>query len=524
MKIITKEEAALLVKDNDTIAVSGFELACANEEVALALEERFIKTGSPQQLTVIHSSCWGNRQEKGMSHLSHKGLLKRWIGGIVKASSPQLSEMIQNNECEAYNFPQGVLAQLYREIAAKRPGLITKIGLETYIDPRQEGGKMNEATTEELVRIIDLLDEEWMFYPSLPLQIGLIRGTVADENGNVTLTKEGLHMEVLPIAQAVHNSGGKVIVQVERVVKNGTLHPKDVKVPGILVDYVVVSEPENHFQTGTTLFEPSFSGDIKLPLESVPKLLLDNRKVIARRAAMELKKGTVLNLGVGIPVNVSTVAAEENIDNQIILTTEAGTIGGIPAGLKDFGHAYNSEMIIDHHEQFDFYDGGGLDLSVLGLAEVDQFGNVNVSKLGNQVIGCGGFINISQTAKKLIFAGAFTAGGLKTEVADGRLTIIQEGKYKKFVESVTQITFNGSYSAKTNQEVLFVTERAVFTLENGKLILIEIAPGVDLKEHIIDQIEFDVCVSDELKEMPSELFMENWGKLAEIMEEDHGKN
>ncbi|MGG5370236.1 acyl CoA:acetate/3-ketoacid CoA transferase [Enterococcus sp. AZ196] len=524
MKIITKEEAALLIKDNDAIAISGFELACANEEVALALEERFIKTGSPQALTVIHSSCWGDRKEKGMSHLSHKGLLKRWIGGIVKASSPKLSEMIQANDCEAYNFPQGVLAQLYREIAAKRPGLITKIGLETYIDPRQEGGKMNEATTEDLVEIIQLLGEEWMFYPAFPLQVGLIRGTFADENGNVTLEKEGLHMEVLPIAQAVHNSGGKVIVQVERVVKNGTLHPKDVKVPGILVDYVVVSEPENHFQTGTTAYNPAFSGEVKIPLGSVPKLPLDNRKVIARRAAMELQKGTVLNLGVGIPVNVSIVAAEEAIDDQIILTTEAGTIGGIPAGLEDFGHAYNSEMIIDHHEQFDFYDGGGLDLSVLGLAEVDQMGNVNVSKLGSQVIGCGGFINISQTAKKLVFAGTFTAGGLKTVVENGRLTILQEGKHKKFVKAVNQITFNGHYATKTKQEVLFVTERAVFVLQDGQLILSEIAPGVDLKKDVLDQMDFEVQVSGALKEMPAELFMENWGQLAKLMEEDHGTN
>lgn len=519
MKIITREAAAALIKDNDTLAFSGFELACANEEVAIALEERFLETNSPQALTVIHSSCWGDRKEKGMSHLSHKQLLKRWIGGIVKASSPKLSEMIQNNECEAYNFPQGVLAQLYREIAAKRPGLITKIGLETYIDPRIEGGKMNEVTTEELIQIIELLDEEWMFYPAFPIDVGLIRGTYADENGNLTLGKEGLHMEVLPIAQAVHNSGGIVIAQVEKIVKNATLHPKDVVVPGILIDYLVISEPENHFQTGTTQFEPAFSGDVKIPLANVPNLALNERKVIARRAAMELEPKMILNLGVGIPVSVSTVAAEEGVSDQFILTTEAGTIGGIPAGLKDFGHAYNSEMIIDHHAQFDFYDGGGLDLSVLGLAEVDQLGNVNVSKLGNQVIGCGGFINISQTAKKLIFTGTFTAGGLKTELKDGKLLISAEGRNKKFVNKINQITFNGGFATKNKQEVLFVTERAVFKLENGELILTEIAPGIDLSRDVLDQMEFDVRVSSDLKEMPVEIFTEKWGKLAEIMEE-----
>lgn len=522
MKIITKAEAAQLIKDQSTLAFSGFELACANEEVAIGIEERFLATGSPQDLTVMHSSCWGDRQDKGMSHLSHEGLLKRWIGGIVKASSPKLSEMIQGNQCQAYNLPQGVLAQLYREIAAKRPGLITKVGLETYIDPRVEGGKMNEVTKEELVQVIQLLEEEWMFYPAFPIDVGLIRGTYADENGNLTLAKEGLQMEVLPIAQAAHNSGGIVIAQVERVVENGTLHPKDVVVPGILIDYVVVSEPENHFQTGTTQYEPAFNGDVKIPLAGVPTLPLDARKVIARRAAMELVPGTVLNLGVGIPVNVSTVTAEEGVSEKIILTTEAGTIGGVPAGLKDFGHAYNAEMLIDHHAQFDFYDGGGLDLSVLGLAEVDQFGNVNVSKLGNQVIGCGGFINISQTAKKIVFTGTFTAGGLKTEVADGKLTILNEGRNKKFVQAVNQITFNGGYATKSGQEVLFVTERAVFKLIDGKLVLTEIAPGVNLAEDVLAQMDFEVAIAADMKEMPRALFKEEWGGLAKIMEDNYG--
>ncbi|MGY3766601.1 acyl CoA:acetate/3-ketoacid CoA transferase [Vagococcus vulneris] len=517
MKVITREEAAMLIRDNDTIAASGFELACANEELAIGIEKRFLATGSPKNLTVVHSSCWGDRKDKGMSHLSYPGLLKRWIGGIVKASSPKLSDMIQNNQCEAYNFPQGVLAQLYREISAKRPGLITKVGTGTYVDPRVEGGKMNEVTTEDIIEVINLNNEEWMYYPSFPIQVGMIRGTYADENGNLTLSKEGLHMEVLPIAQAAHNSGGIVIAQVERVVKNGTLDPRDVHVPGIIVDYVIESEPENHFQTGTTQYEPAFSGEIKIPIDSIPKLPLDNRKIIARRAAMELEEGTVLNLGVGIPVNVSTVAAEEGVSDRIILTTESGAIGGVPAGLKDFGHAYNSEMIIDHQAQFDFYDGGGLDLSVLGLAQVDKHGNVNVSKLGNQVIGCGGFINISQTAKKLVFTGTFTAGGLETKIEDGQLIILNEGRNKKFVNQVNQITFNGEFSSKQNQEVIFVTERAVFKLISGELVLIEIAPGIDLQKDILDLMEFEVKISESLKKMSLGLFRENWDELAELM-------
>lgn len=523
MKIITAEQAARLIKSGDTVALSGFELACANEEVMIALEKQFLAENTPQNLTIMHASCLGDRKTKGMSHLSYPGLLKRWIGGIVMASSPKLSEMIQNDECEAYNLPQGVITQLYREIAAKRPGVITKVGLGTFVDPRVEGGKMSASTTEDMVKVLELDGQEWLYYPSFPIQVGLIRGTTIDEKGNLTLDKEGLHMEVLPIAQAVHNAGGIVIAQVEQIAKAGSLNPKAVRIPGILIDYAVVSKPENHFQTGTTYYNPAFSGEIKVPLDSVPTLPLDERKVIARRAAMELEPKTVLNLGVGIPVNVSIIAAEEGVTDQLILTTEAGSVGGVPAGLKDFGHAYNSEAIVEHHAQFDFYDGGGLDLSVLGLAEADQFGNVNVSKLGSRVIGCGGFINISQTAKKIIFTGTFTAGGLDVAIEDGKLTIKQEGKNKKFVANVNQITFSGQYAAKGAQKVMFVTERAVFELKNGKLCLIEIAPGIDLQKDILAQMAFTPEIATDLKIMPADIFKENWNKLSSIISKKQSK-
>ncbi len=517
MKVISAKEAAELIKENDAVAVSGFELACTNEEVLIALSKRFSQTHQPKNLTVIHSSCLGDRNLKGMSHLSHKGLLKRWIGGIVLASSPKLSKMIQQNECEAYNFPQGVLAQLYREIAAKRPGVITKVGLKTFVDPRVEGGKLNEVTTEDLVEVVELKGEEWLLYPTFPIQVALIRGTNIDEKGNLTLNKEGLYMEVLPIAQAVRNSGGIVIAQVENVVKAGSLDPKLVKVPGILVDYAVVSKPENHYQTGTTYYNPAFSGEVKVPVKSVPTVALDEKKVIARRAAMELAPDTVLNLGVGIPVMVSSVASEEEVADQFVLTTEAGAIGGVPAELKDFGHSYNVEALVDHQAQFDFYDGGGLDLSVLGLAEVDETGNVNVSKLGSRIIGCGGFINISQTAKKIVFTGTFTSGGLKTEIKDNQISILQEGRNRKFVKQVNQITFYGQGAAERNQEVIFVTERAVFKLEAGKLVLTELAPGIDFEKDIRPNMDFEVEISKELKEMPKELFQENWGELKSLI-------
>ncbi|ETT41370.1 MULTISPECIES: acyl CoA:acetate/3-ketoacid CoA transferase [unclassified Paenibacillus] len=515
-KVISAAKAAELIKDGDTVAASGFGLSCWAEEMGIAIEERFVQTGQPKNLTVMHASAVGNRRDKGMSHLGHEGLIKRWIGGIAIAS-PGLAKLIEEDKCEAYNLPQGVITQLYREIAAKRPGVITKVGMETFVDPRVEGGKMSPSTKEDIVKVIELEGEEWLFYKTFPIQIALIRGTVADENGNLTLEKEGLHMEVLPIAQAVRNSGGIVIAQVETVAKNGTLNPKDVKVPGILVDYLVVSTPENHYQTENTQYNPAFSGHVKVPVDSIEILPLDERKIISRRTAVELQPNTILNLGVGIPVNVANIAAEEGVDDQLILTTEAGSIGGVPAGLKDFGHAYNSEAIVDHDAQFDFYDGGGIDLSVLGLAQTDESGNVNVSKFGTRVAGCGGFINISQAAKKLVFAGTFTAGGLQIKVENGKLHIIQEGKAKKFISKVQQITFSGSYAAKVQQPVVYVTERAVFELLNGKMTLTEIAPGIDLQTEILDQMDFKPVISPDLKEMDAAMFQENWGMLKSII-------
>lgn len=515
-KVISAAQAAELIKDGDTVAASGFGLSCWAEEMGIAIEERFLQTGHPQNLTVMHASAVGNRRDKGMSHFGHEGLVKRWIGGIAIAS-PGMAKLIEEDKCEAYNLPQGVITQLFREIAAKRPGVITKVGMETFVDPRLEGGKMSPRTKEELVKVIELEGEEWLFYKSFPIQVALIRGTVADENGNLTLEKEGLHMEVLPIAQAVRNSGGIVIAQVETIAKNGTLSPKDIKVPGILIDHLVVSKPENHFQTENTYYNPAFSGHVKVPLGAIESIPLDERKIISRRSAAELVPNTILNLGVGIPVCVGTIAAEEGVSDQLILTTEAGSIGGVPAGLKDFGHAYNSEAIVDHDAQFDFYDGGGIDLSVLGLAQTDEFGNVNVSKFGTRVAGCGGFINISQAAKKLVFAGTFTAGGLEIKVEDGKLHIVTEGKAKKFIKKVQQVTFSGSYASKVNQPVIYVTERAVFELIEGKMTLTEIAPGVDLQTHILDQMEFEPVISPNLKEMDSAMFQENWGKLKSII-------
>ncbi len=514
--VITAAEAAMLIHDGDTVALSGFGMACVNEEVLASVEQRFLAGEGPHDLTVMHATAVGNRREKGMSHWGHEGLIKRWIGGIAIAS-PAMATLISEDKCEAYNLPQGVICQLYREIAAKRPGLVTKVGLGTFVDPRVEGARMSASTTEDYVRLLELGGEEWLFYPSFPIQVALIRGTVADERGNLTLDHEGLKMEVLPIAQAVRNSGGIVIAQVESIAAAGTLDPNLVKVPGILVDYLVVSTPENHFQTENTYYNPSFSGQLRVPLSGVEGIPLSERKVIARRCAMELQPGAVLNLGVGIPCDVGTIVAEEGMSEQILLTTEAGAIGGVPAGLKDFGHAYNPEALVDMHAQFDFYDGGGLDCAVLGLAQTDAHGNVNVSKFGTRVAGCGGFINICQSAKTLLFAGTFTAGGLEVEVVDGGLRIVTEGKARKFLADVQQITFSGPYSRERAQRVLYVTERCVFELVDGVMTLIEIAPGIDLQTQILDQMDFTPAIAPELKEMPAGLFRETWGELASLL-------
>jgi propionate CoA-transferase len=507
--IITAEEAATLIHDGDTVALSGFGLACVNEETMIAVEQRFLAQATPRNLTVVHATALGDRRTKGLSHWGHEGLIKRWIGGVM-ISSPRFAKLIENDKCEAYNLPQGVITQLFREIAAGRPGVVTRIGLGTFVDPRVEGGRMSPSTVEQLVQVVELGGKEWLFYPSFPLNVGLLRGTTADKNGNLTLTKEGVKSEVLPIAQAVHNSGGIVIAQVESIVESGTLDPNDVKVPGILVDYLVVSKPENHFQTENTQYNPSFSGQRRVPVDRIPSIELDERKVIARRCAAELTPGAVVNLGVGIPADVGSVLAEEGKSGRFVLTTEAGGIGGVPAGMKDFPHVYNPEAMMDHHAQFDFYDGGGLDVTVLGMAQLDAAGNVNVSKFGKRVVGCGGFVNISQSAKKVVFAGTFTSG-LEVAVAEGRLRITTEGGERKLRRRVDQITFSGAFVARSRQTVLYVTERAVFELRDGVVTLTEIAPGIDLERDVLGQMDFKPAIAADLATMDAGLFRERWG-------------
>lgn len=524
VKFITAKEAAELIPDGATVGVAGMGLSGWAEEIAVAIADRYKETGHPCGLTMKQGSAMGDWKERGMTRLGIEGLVTHWSAAHI-GSAFAMNDLVRANQMACHCLPQGVIVNLWREIAAHRPGLITKVGLGTYVDPRIEGGKMNEVTTEDLVEVIELNGEEYLFYKSFKLDVAMLRGTTADENGNISFEKEGPINEGYAVAEAAKNSGGIVIVQVEYAAQKGTLNPKDVKIPGALVDYVVVATDKNAcWQTEGTYYEPAFSGQIKKPLNAIPSQPLSPRKVVARRCAAELRKGNIVNLGVGIPSETAGIVSEEGHIDEICLTTESGSFGGVPAPLPNFGSAYNAEANVDHGSMFDFYDGGGCDVAVLGLAQADEAGNINVSKFmvadkknpGKKMArltGPGGFINISQSSKKVVFAGMFS-DKCSQEIIDGKLVIHEEGKGRKFLKNVDQITFSGKYAAIAGQEVLYVTERCVFKLIGGKMTVIEIAPGVDLQKNIIDQMDFVPEVAKDLKVMDERMFREQWGGLS----------
>lgn len=499
--IITAEAAAALVKDGDTFTTSGFVASCIPEALNKALEKRFLETGHPRDITYIYAGSQGNRDGRGAERFARKGFLKRFIAGHW-ATVPAMASMALHNEIEAYNVSQGALVHLFREIAAHKPGVITPVGLGTFIDPRNGGGKVNEVTTEDIVELVTLKGKDYLFYPAFPIHVAFLRGTYADERGNVTMEKEIASLESTSVAQAVKNSGGIVVVQVESVVRAGTLDPRLVKIPGIYVDYVVVAAPEDHEQSLGCAYDPTLSGERRAPTVSTEPLPLDAKKVIGRRGALELEQDVVVNLGVGAPEYVASVASEEGIGDRMTLTVEGGPVGGIPQGGPRFGSSVNAEAILDQGYQFDFYDGGGLDLAYLGMAECDPMGNINVSRFGPRIAGCGGFINITQNAGKVFFCGTFTAGGLKVRIADGRVIIDQEGTQKKFIRQVEQITFSGDIAITRGQPILYITERCVFELCKDGLHLTEIAPGIDLQTHILDQMEFEPKIDRKNGEIP----------------------
>lgn len=538
-KFITAAEAAKLIPDGATVGLAGMGLSGWAEEVACAIRDSFRETGHPCNLNLKQGSAMGDwgygnnfigwdrsrrpdgpdkeHGNRGATRFGEAGpgLIAKWTSAHI-GSAFTLCEQARQNQLESYCLPQGVIINLWREIGAGRPGLITKTGLGTFVDPRIEGGRMNAAAKDELVKVVNFEGEEYLFYPSFKCDVALLRGTIADENGNISFAHESVINEGFAVANAVKHSGGIVIVQVEYLAKKETLNPKDIKIPGNLVDYVVQArDPMSCWQAEGDYWEPAFSGQIRKPLTAIAPLPFDERKVICRRVAMELRKGDIVNLGVGMPADVSKVVNEEGLIDQVTMSTESGMVGGVPSALPSFGSAYNPEAIITPNEMFDFISGGGLSLTCLGIGEVDADGNNNVSRMGKRLTGPGGFIDITASTPKVIFAGTLM-GKAKLQVGDGKLTVLEEGTIRKFVQKVGQITFAGQY-APEHQEVLYVTERAVFKLIDHKLTLIEIAPGIDLEKDVLAAMDFRPAISPDLKIMDPGIFRPVWGGLGQYL-------
>lgn len=506
---MSASEAVSLINDQDTICTVGMTLVGACETILKQVEKGFLETGHPQNLTLVHSAGQSNRKD-GIQHFAHEGLVTRIIGSHW-GLQPRWMKMITNNQVDAYCLPQGQIAQLYRSMACGLPGKMSKIGLGTFVDPRIEGGKMNERTKklDDIVDILKYKDEEYMFYNQIPINVCIIRGTVCDEMGNLTTDEEAMKLEILPAVMATKRYGGIVIAQVKRVAETGSLNPKSITVPGVFIDGIVICDnpQEDHRQTSSWYFDPSYSGQLRVPQGEIEPLPFSERKLIGRRATMELYENCVINLGTGIPNDViGKICNEENVSNNIMITVESGIYGGIQAGGIDFGIGQNLYAMITHTEQMDYYNGAGVDITYMGYGELDGDGNINATKMGPRCTGAGGFIDITQNAKESVFCGTFTASGAEYKFENQKLIIVKEGKIRKMVSKVAQISFNGKISRAKKQLVVIVTERAVFKLIPEGVMLIEIAPGIDLQTQVLDLMDFKPIISKDLKIMDVSLF------------------
>ncbi len=516
-KFVTAEEAVAFVKDNDTVVFGGFCTYGTTEELTEALADRYERTGHPKNIDIISGITPGDKSESneprqgyniGLNLLKAEGLIGGATVGLADARA--IGYKINENKIAGYLMPMGILVNLFRATAGGAPGILTKVGLGTFCDPRQDGCCGNEMARQRgsVVELMEIDGEEYLFYKTYKPDVCFIRGTYADEDGNISMDHEVIIGAEFDMAAATHNKGGIVIVQVDKMVQRGSIHPKNVRIHGLLVDYVVVAQkPENTWQSFLSpVYRPELASEIKTVIGKRAPMKLDIRKVIARRSTMELELGTITNFGVGMPAGVASVAAEENILDTFVTTVEAGAIGGVVQDGLAFPAVENPEAIYSQPDITNMYDGGLLDMTFLGTAEIDPAGNVNVSRFGGRNSGPGGFIDISQNSKKVIFMGSFTAGKGDIEVADGALKIKSDAPGIKFVKTVQQITFSGRYAVKNGQEVVYVTERAVFKLTPEGLMLMEIAPGVDLQKDILDKMEFEPVISKDLKEMDHRIF------------------
>ena len=507
VQFVNANQAAGMIKDGSTVGLIGggsglVEATLLHENI----EKRFLDTGSPKGLTCIHALGIGDRENRGMNRFAHKGMVRRVIGGHW-VWSPKMQQLARENDIEAYVLPGGVIMQLMREVAANRPGLITHVGLGTFVDPQQDGGRMNEAAVDPLVERINIDGKDYLRYLPIPIDVAILKGSCADEEGNISLDEEPANLDIYAMAAAAHNSGGKVIFQVRKKVAAGSIPARSVRIPSAIVDAVVV-DPEQR-QSYELIYDPSISGERRNETLKPDYPEFSLRLVIARRAYEELKEGTVINYGFGIPDQVAAIVAAEEQQNSYYQTIEHGTYGGSLLSGNLFGFARNPSCMIDAPSQFDFYSGGGLDTAFLGFGQIDCEGNVNVSKLAGVTVGPGGFIDIAQNARKVVFCGTFDTKGTEIKTGHGRLELIKTGKVCKFVEAVDQITFSGKQALFQEQEVLYVTERAVFRLRKEGLELVEIAPGVEMEKDVIDQMKFKPLISESIGTMNSKFFIDD---------------